>query len=101
MLSKRDLERTIEELEKNPCSFQDCQKLATFYTLYDHIYGETPKVTVPVEQTKIGDYGDTDFLKSIVGMDAERAWVLMDELMSAVQITNKRLYDSVMRKIAE
>ena len=35
------------------------------------------------------------------GMDAERAWVLMDELMSAVQITNKRLYDSVMRKIAE
>ena len=99
MLSKRDLERTIEDLERNPCSFQDCQKLATFYTLYDHLYGDP--VVAKVERETVGDFGDSDFLQSIRGMDAERAWVLMDELMSAVQITNKRLYESVLRKIAE
>ena len=99
MLSKRDLERTIEDLERNPCSFQDCQKLATFYTLYDHLYGDP--VVAKVERETVGDFGSSDFLQSIRGMDAERAWVLMDELMSAVQITNKRLYESVLRKIAE
>ena len=98
MLSKRDLERTIEDLERNPCSFQDCQKLATFYTLYDHLYGDP---VAKLERETVGDFGSSDFLQSIRGMDAERAWVLMDELMSAVQITNKRLYESVLRKIAE
>ena len=99
MLSKRDLEMTIEDLERNPCSFQDCQKLATFYAIYDHLYGDP--VVAKVERETVGDFGSSDFLQAIRGMDAERAWVLMDELMSAVQITNKRLYESVLRKIAE
>ena len=101
MLSKRDLERTIEDLERNPCSFQDCQKLATFYTIYDHLYGDPVAKEAKVERETVGDFGSSDFLQAIRGMDAERAWVLMDELMSAVQITNKRLYESVLRKIAE
>lgn len=101
MLSKRDLERTIEELEKNPCSFQDCQKLATFYTMYDHLYGEIPQATVPKTEERVGDYGTTPFLLGVNGMDAEKAWLLMDELATAVQVTNPRLYDSVMRKMAE
>ena len=101
MLYRRDLERTIEELEKNPSTYQDCEKLATFYILLDHLYGETPQVTVPKTQDKVGQYGESDFLAGVSGMDAGRAWLLMGELMEAVRVTNPRLYDSVMRKIAE
>lgn len=101
MLSKRDLERTIEELEQCPISYQSCEKLATFYTIYDHLYGEVPQVKIPQTEEKIGEHGGTDFLKAVSGMSAERAWALVNELVDAIQVTNPRLYDSFMRKVAE
>lgn len=97
MLTKRELEQAINEMESATSSYQNCEKLATFYTIYDHMYAIAPETVA--EEEKVGDYGLSDFLQAIKGMDAERAWGIMDELVSAVQITNPRLYDSVMRKI--
>ena len=49
----------------------------------------------------VGDYGDSDFLRAIVGRDPERAWSVMDELMDSLKIVNERVYNSVMRKIGQ
>ena len=38
MFSKGELLDAIEELEASPATFQNAEKLATFYTLYDHLY---------------------------------------------------------------
>lgn len=99
MLSKRELEQAIEEMENSASSYQNCEKLATFYTIYDHLYSISD--TSVSEETVVGDYGLSDFMKAVRGMDAERAWGIVDELVSAVQVTNPRLYDSVMRKVKD
>lgn len=99
MLSKREIEQAIGELETAASTYQNCEKLASLYTVYDHMYGKTK--TEFMTETEVGDYGVSDFLQAVKGMKAESAWLIMDELMAAVQITNPRLYDSVLRKMAE
>lgn len=45
--------------------------------------------------------GDSDFLSAITGKKAEDVWMVMNELMDAIAVTNPRLYDATMRKLAE
>jgi hypothetical protein len=98
MLSKRELTEVISELEESPRSYQDCAKLATFYSLYDHLYPEVMQGYSGQAETVSG-YGDSEFLRAIAGKDTAFAWGLMDELMSAIKVLNPRLYDSVLRKL--
>lgn len=44
-------------------------------------------------------YGDSDFLRAVAGQDPAAAWGIMDELMTTLQVVNRRAYDSVMRKL--
>lgn len=99
MISKREIEGAIRECENAPVSYQNCEKLATFYTLMDHMY-EEPIIEHSYDSVQMVDsYGDSDFMKSIEGRDPAEMWAVMDELMDAVYVTNPRLYESVMRKI--
>jgi hypothetical protein len=38
MFSKVELLDAIDELENSPATYQNAEKLATFYLLYDHLY---------------------------------------------------------------
>lgn len=98
MLTKRELADAISELEASPRSYQDCAKLATFYSLYDHLYPEVPQGYSGQTET-VGSYGDSEFLQAVASKDAGVAWGLMDELMSALKVLHPRLYDSVLRKL--
>lgn len=102
MFRRDELEKAIAECELNPQSYHDCEKLATFYTIQDHLYGNKSE---PVQAgysmdagDKVGSYGDSEFLKAVAGMDARKAWILMDELLASVKIIQPRLYDTVLRK---
>lgn len=102
MISRRELDGAIRECEDAPVSYQTCEKLATFYTIRDHAFKEEAPIEVEYsydEPQGIDDYGGSDFLQAIKGHPDGEIWLLMDELMEAVLITNPRLYDSVMRKI--
>ena len=99
MLSRREIEQAIAELETAASTYQNCEKLASLYTVFDHMYGKTK--TEFQTETEVGDYGMSDFLQMIKGMKSEDAWLIMDELVSAVQVTNPRLYDSVLKKVAD
>lgn len=99
MLSKREIEQAIQDLETSASTYQNCERLASLYTVYDHMYGKA-KLEMLTE-IEVGDHGVSDFLQMVRGMKADDAWHIMDELVSAVQITNPRLYDSVMRKVAD
>lgn len=101
MLSQRELENAIRECEQGNGSYQNCEKLATLYTLYDHLFAEPEPRAVRPDEVVIGDYGMSDFLSMIQGKKAEDVWAVMDELMSALQVTNPRLYNGVLRKIAD
>lgn len=103
MLSKSELLKAIDELEDSAPTFQNCQKMATFYTLLNAIYrsgDDTPRQEI-VQEEVIDDHGDSEFLRLVAGSDSHTAWALMDELMETIQILQPRLYDSVMRRLRD
>lgn len=101
MFSKNELLDAIDDLEMAPATYQNAEKLATFYTLYDHLYvREVPKNLVEMtREVTIDRYGDTEFLKAIDGMDAEKAWKIMDELMTTLMALQRKLYDATIDRL--
>lgn len=103
MFSKNELLDAIDDLEMAPATYQNAEKLATFYTLYDHLYvREVPKNLVEMSrEVTIDRYGDTEFLKAIDGMNAEKAWKIMDELMTTLMALQRKLYDATIDRIQQ
>ena len=103
MFSKNELLDAIDDLEMAPATYQNAEKLATFYTLYDHLYvREVPKNLVEMtREVTIDRYGDTEFLKAIDGMNAEKAWKMMDELMSTLMALQRKLYDATIDRLKQ
>lgn len=97
MFKKNELIDAIEELETASATFQNCQKLATFYLLYDHLYGDNrPDMPVIERMTIIDDLGDSDFLQTIAGSDAQKVFIVLDELMQTVKVLQPRLYEATL-----
>lgn len=103
MFSKSELLRAIEELEEAPATFQNAEKLATFYTLYDHLFTEGKMVQKPepAREVKIDKYGGSEFLEAIAGEDAEHVWLIIDELMETIKALQPKLYQATMDRINE
>lgn len=103
MFSKSELLDAIDELEMSPATYQNCEKLATFYLLYDHLYCKKTITTgaEPVREVMIAKHGDSEFLQAVEGADAEMAWSTMDELMEAVKALQPRLYDATLQRFKD
>ena len=101
MFSKNQLLDAIEELEDSPATFQNAEKLATFYTLFDHLYTQKEPIQriESTREVKIDRYGDSEFLKVISDKEADRVWRIMDELMASLQALNQRLYQATLDRI--
>lgn len=101
MFSKGELLDAIEELEESPATYQNAEKLATFYTLYDHLYIHKEPISrvETVREILISNYGDTEFYKAISDKNPEYVWSVMNELMSTVQVVHPRLYQATLEKI--
>lgn len=101
MIKEDELYEAIGDLEacENP-TFQTCQKLATFYTIKNELYGEK-KNEIKSSQPRniINNYGDSKFLNAINGVNIEKVLDVIDELMETLSVINPRLYDGVMRKL--
>lgn len=96
MFKKNELLDAIDELEQNPATFQNCQKLATFYLLYDHLYGNSRPDLVETRVSVMDNYGDSEFLQLISGADAQKVMTILDELMQTVKVLQPRLYDATL-----
>ena len=99
MLSEHELLDAIEQLEKSAVTYQSCEKLATFYILYDHLYGEPTVVNAPIKETTVGNYGKSEFLQAVRGRDAAGVWAVIDELMQTISLLDSKLYGSVIQRI--
>lgn len=109
MITEQDLQAAIAECEgaKNP-NANTCVKLAAFYIIKEHMYGkpeaysyaaEPPPDRGNVEKSGISYESDTEFGQIVYGIDEDTLMVLMDELMSTLQVVQPRLYESVIRKL--
>lgn len=99
MITVRELDGAIRECENAPTSYQNCEKLATFYTILDHVKEEPQDEYSYAAPNGIDDFGESDFLQAVKGQNEAEIWSILDELMDTILITNPRLYQGVMRKI--
>lgn len=101
MFSKSELLDAIDELEQSPATYQNAEKLATFYQLYDHIYTRRePETRIEsVREVKINSYGDSEFLQVISGQESEDIWRIIDELMTTLQVLQPKLYQATVDRI--
>lgn len=54
---------------------------------------------VTAEPAIVGEYGDSEFLLAVAGKNPAKAWAVVDELMDTLSLVNRKVYDSVLRKI--
>ena len=104
MLSKSELLTAIDELEDSPPTFQNCQKMATFYTLLNSVYGRQYQEQSFAEnkpEEVIKKYGDSEFLQAVAGKKAKDVWVLINETMETLEILQPKLYDAVLRQLTQ
>ena len=105
MFTKAELVDAIDEIEQGKHSIQNCERLASIYTVLDHLY---PPQEVgysydnKVDETDtIGYYGNSQFLRLVAGKPSKDVWRLIDELIEAVGVFNPRLTDNFLNKISE
>lgn len=103
MITEKDLQEAISECQgvKNP-SAQTCIKLAAFYTIKEHMYGNAPEdegYSFSADERYIQYESDSEFGKLINGRKSDEIWAVIDEAMEALQVLNPRLYANIIRKI--
>jgi hypothetical protein len=102
MLNRRELLNAIAECESSNESFQNCQKLATLYIIYDHLYSEPNSPEVErVQMNVIETDRNSEFMQLINGKQIEPVLDLVDELMETIKILQPRLYDSALRRLKD
>ena len=103
----KEIDWAISELKQTESSFDVYAKLADLLTVRNELLGmpmaPAPQMdayseTMPVSET-LDQYGDSEFLRSVAGKDPAEAWQVMDELMDTLMAVNRKVYDSVMRKL--
>lgn len=101
MIKEQELKEAIAECQgqRNP-NASTCIKLASYYTILDHIQEEEPmpRYSYAMPETAAYDSG-TEFSDRIQGMDMNDVLAVMDELMTTLLVVNPRLYAGVMRKL--
>ena len=102
MITEKELREAIAECQgqRNP-NANTCIKLASYYTILDHIKEEEPMSTYSfASQPKMLQYvSETEFGKCIQEMSIEDVLAVMDELMTTLSIIYPRLYNGVMAKL--
>jgi len=106
LITEQDLEQAIAECqgERNP-NAHTCIKLAAYLTIKQALFAED--INVPTTSSSqysfadaaIGHISDSDFAKAIEGRPPEEILPIIDELMSTLQVVNRRLYDAVMLRL--
>ena len=108
MITERDLDEAIARCqgETNPTN-STCMKLAAFLTIKDYLYPhyeeQYPKYSYASEPEQVGttvNYNsDTEFFRLANGMEYDRVWKIIAELMETLQVINPRLYAGVIKKL--
>lgn len=108
VIKEQELLDAIDELKHGRHTIQTCEKLAAVITCLEYMYPKEKEPNTSYGYSgkshaeygeEVGLYGDTDFLQAIAGKNQEDMWRLMDEAMSILAMTNKRLYEHIMSQL--
>lgn len=108
MLDRKEIDGEIAKWEALESSYPNYFKLATLYTVRDHMGAESrpfedvgySAAAQPPQTETVDVYGNSDFLQAIAGKDMGAVMEILDDLMDTLQVVNERAYNGVMRKIS-
>ena len=103
----KEIEWAISDLEEQETSENRYILLAALHICRDHMLGYSqpgPAIAAYSEATAteaevLGQYGDSEFLRAAAGKDPSKVLMVIDDLLDALQVVNRRAYDNVMRKL--
>ena len=108
MLDPKEIDIEIARLEYGESSYPAYAKLATLYTIKNHMNRAEAKQREPrqayslaaaPESAYTDRYGGSEFLREIEGRDQESVFAIIDDLIDTLRVTNPRVYNGVLRKI--
>ena len=94
MFSEAELSKAINEIEKSSATYQDAEKLATFYILYDHLHKPEP-----IREVTIDRYNGSEFYRLISGKNAVDVWNVINEAMELVKVAQPDIYNAVVSRL--
>ena len=97
MLDKRELLDAIAYCEEHINNFNDCERLASLYTIYNQKFKKT--ASEPIYEVIVQVSNDSEFLSAINGKNAENMWNIMDMLMRELSENDPQLYNSILKRI--
>jgi len=106
MIREEDLQEAIAEChgQRNPNS-NTCIKLASYYTILDHIKPEEKQMEIPAYSRGYSYaeppayVSETEFGKAVHDHGMVNVLRVTDELMETLRLMQPKLYNAVMRKI--
>ncbi len=105
MISEKDLIEAIAECqgERKPDA-NTCIKLASYLTIKHFLYPSDVEEPIPSYSyaPAIIDedyYSNTDFSQKVKEIGMDKAYPVIDDLISTLAYINPKLYESVMRKL--
>ena len=105
MITEKEVSKAIEECLQEPITPSKREILADLIIIDDYLFG-TPTYNQEYSHAdkveRVVDIGgDSEFLQAVNGKDAERVWMVIEELMDATRALHPRMYDSIIRQIEE
>lgn len=110
MITLIDLEQAIAECQgQRTPNANTCIKLAAYYIIKNELFPNKQEMFPngysfsPAEhiENSIDYNSDTDFAAAVQGKDYADVLPVLDEIMSAIQIMQPRLYANAMRRLQE
>lgn len=104
MITEKDLIDAIRQCEREPITQSKIAKLADFYIIYDHLFGEPIRNDYSYadkSENLIHTNSGNEFLQSVNGKDAEKVMAVLNELVEAIQTLHPRMYNRVIEKLTD
>lgn len=93
MISENEILDAIAETERQPVSFQNCEKLAVFYTILEHKQAEQRHYSRKA--------GETEFFSAIADKDLNSVMSVINELLETLNVIENKLYTETIRTLKE
>lgn len=105
MITEKELIDAIEACEKEPLTPSKIAKLADFYIIYDHLFGEpvgyrsNMSFAEPPAENILKTSGKTEFLQAIDGQPADKVLNIVSELVESIKLLHPRMYEHMITKL--
>lgn len=111
MITEYDIDEAIAKCmgDKNPTN-STCVQLAAFLTIKEYLFSHPepyePSYSssdgIEIQPSNTVDFdSNSEFFKIANGMELNKVWAIVEELIGTIEVINPRLYAGVIRKLQE